>query len=66
MCRLSSSQYDLYRRTNSEPGRSLLEWLRGVWRARRSKVERAEVVPFPTEAASRPDQETDRGGAKAA
>ena len=48
MCRLSSSQYDLYRRTNSEPGRSLFAWLRELWTRRRSKPAEAEVVPFPT------------------
>jgi hypothetical protein len=31
MCKLSSSQYDLYRRTNSGVGRSLFGWLRGLW-----------------------------------
>ena len=48
MCRLSSSQYDLYRRTNSEPGRSLFAWLRELWTRRRSKPAAAEVVPFPS------------------
>ncbi len=66
MCRLSSSQYDLYRRTNSEPGRSLFVWLRELWARRRSKPAAAEVVPFPSEAAKRADPEADRSGSKAA
>jgi hypothetical protein len=66
MCRLSSSEYDLYRRTNSEPGRSLFAWLRELWWPRRPKPAEAEVVPFPTEAAKRADPEADRGGSKAA
>ena len=55
MCRLSSSQYELYRRTNSGLGRSLLGWLRELWRPRRPQVEEAEVVPFPAEASASAD-----------
>lgn len=65
MCRLSSSEYDLYRRTNSEPRRSLLAWLRELWR-RRPATPPAEVVPFPTEAAKPADPKAERGGSKAA
>jgi hypothetical protein len=66
MCRLSSSEYDLYRRTSVKPGRSLFGWLRDLWRPRRPQVEEAEVVPFPAEAAVRADQEADRRGSRAA
>ena len=66
MCRLSSSQHDLYSRTNSELRRSLFGWLRDLWRPRQPQVEQAEVVPFPTEAAARADREADRRGTKAA
>ena len=66
MCRLSSSQYDLYRRTNSGLGRSLLGWLRELWRPRRPQVEEAEVVRFPAEASASADQGTDHENPKAA
>jgi hypothetical protein len=66
MCRLSSSEYDHYRRTNSEPGRSLIAWLRELWAQRRPKPAAAEVVPFPAEAAKRADSKAERGGSKAA
>lgn len=66
MCRMSSSQYDLYRRTNSEPGRSLFAWLRELWSRRRPKPAEAEVVPFPIEAAKRADAQSDRRGSRAA
>jgi hypothetical protein len=66
MCRLSSSEYDHYRRTNSEPGRSLFAWLRELWTQRRPKPAAAEVVPFPTEAAKRADAGAERKGSKAA
>jgi hypothetical protein len=65
MCRLSSSQYDRYRRTNSQPRRSLLGWLRELWWRRPSQPP-AEVVPFPTEAAKRPDPKAEQSGPKAA
>ena len=66
MCRHSHSEYDLYRRTNTKPRRSLFGWLRDLWRPHRPQVEEAEVVPFPAEAAVRADQEADRSGTKAA
>lgn len=66
MCRLSSPQHDLYRRTSLGPGRSLFGWLRELWWPRRSKLEEGEVVRFPTEAAARADQEAGRRDAKAA
>jgi hypothetical protein len=66
MCRLSSSQYDLYRRTNSGLGRSLVGWLRDLWRQRQPLVKEAEVVMFPAETAARSDQEADRKRSKAA
>jgi hypothetical protein len=66
MCRLSSSEYDLYRRTSAKPGRSVLEWLRDLWRPRRPQVEEAEVVPFPAEAAASADPEADRRRSRAA
>ena len=57
MCRLSSSQNDLYRRTNSWLGRSLLGWLRDLWRPRQPQVEVAEVVRFSAQTAVSADQE---------
>jgi hypothetical protein len=66
MCRLSSSQYDLYRRTNSGVGRSLFGWLRNLWRPRRPLVEEAEVVRFPAEASARADRATGPPGPDAA
>jgi hypothetical protein len=55
MCRMS--QYDSYRRTTSEPERSLFAWLRELWSRRQPRPATAEVVPFPTEAAKRPEPE---------
>jgi hypothetical protein len=66
MCRLSSSEYHLYERTSVKPGRSLLAWLRDLWRSRQPPVEEAEVVSFPAEAAARADQKADRRSARAA
>jgi hypothetical protein len=66
MCRLSSSEYDLYRRTSARPRRSLLGRLRDLWRPRQPKVEEAAVVPFPAEAVASADQETDRKRSRAA
>ena len=60
MCRLSSSEYDLYRRSTARPGRSLFAWLRDLWWPRPPQVKEAEVVAFPAEAAARPDRETHR------
>lgn len=65
MCRLSSSEYDLYRRVNSKPGRHLFGWLRGLLRPRRRQLDGAEVVAFPAEVA-RPEQEAAPGDSKAA
>jgi hypothetical protein len=66
MCRLSSSQYDHYRRTDPERGRSLLAWLRELWARGRPKPAAAEVLPFPSEAAKRADPKAEHGGSKAA
>ena len=66
MCRLSSSQYDLYRRTNSGVFRSLFGWLRDLWRPRQPPVKEAEVVMFSAAAAARGNQEADRKRSKAA
>lgn len=68
MCRMSSSQYERYRRTQSQSDRSLFAWLRELWSRPRPKpaAAAAEVVPFPVEAAKRADQKADRGGPKAA
>jgi hypothetical protein len=66
MCRLSSSDYDPYRRTSAKPGRTLLGWLRDLWRPRRPQVEEGEVVPFLAEVVAHPSQEADRRGSKAA
>jgi hypothetical protein len=66
MCRLSSSEYDLYRRTSGRPGRSLFGWLRDLWRSRVPQVEETEVIPFPAEPAASDDREGDRRGSKAA
>ena len=66
MCWRSSSEYDLYERTNPRPGRSLFGWLRDLWRPRQPQVEAAEVVRFPAEAAARADQEADHRDSKAA
>ena len=65
MCRMSSAQYDLYKRTNSELGRSLLGWLRGLWQRRAPHVEEVQVVEFPADTTS-PDQRVDRRRSKAA
>lgn len=66
MCRLSSAEYDRYRRTNAGPRRSLFGWLRDLWRPRQPKVEEVAVVPFPAEAAASADQASDRKRSKAA
>ena len=66
MCRMSSAQHDLYRRTNSELGRSLFGWLRDLLRPRRPQVEEAEVVRFPAEAAARADHQADQKRSEAA
>ena len=66
MCWRSSSEYDLFGRARARPGRSLSEWLRDLWRARRPQLEEAEVVAVPAEAAVSADQEPDRRRSKAA
>ena len=66
MCRLSSSDYDLYPRANPGSGRSLFAWLRDLWRSRRPQVEEAEVIPFPAEVAPSADREADRRCSNAA
>jgi hypothetical protein len=66
MCRLSSSEYDFYRRTNSRPGRSLFAWLRDLWQRPQPQVEKAEVVRFPAEPAARADQRADQKRSEAA
>lgn len=66
MCRRSSSEYDLYRRTSAGLGRSLFGWFRDLFRPRLPQVEETEVVPFPAEAAVPADQEADRRRSKAA
>ena len=49
MCGRAFLDYDLYRHTSAGPRRSLLEWLRELWRPRQpqSQTPEAEVVPFP-------------------
>jgi hypothetical protein len=71
MCR--RSEYDLYAlrssnpaRTNSKPGRSLVEVLRDLFRPHRPQVAQAEVVPFPAEVATPADKEAGHEGSKAA
>jgi hypothetical protein len=65
MCGRAFSEYDLHRHTSAKPGRSLIEWLRDLWRPRQPQVPEAEVIPFPAEAA-RAAQESDRWDARAA
>jgi hypothetical protein len=71
MCR--RSEYDLYARTRSKPARtqakparSLVEVLRDLFRPRRPQVAQAEVVPFPTEVATRANEEAGRADSRAA
>ena len=67
MCRLSSSRYDdLYRRTNSGVGRSLLGWLRELWQARRPQVREADVVALRTAESGPAQPQADHEDAKAA
>jgi hypothetical protein len=67
MCRLSSSRYDdLYRRTNSGAGRSLLGWLRELWRARRPQVREADVVALRAREAAPARPQAGREDSKAA
>ena len=66
MCRLSSSDHHLYRRTSVKPERSLLEWLRALWRSPQPQRAEVRVVAFPAEAGARIDREADQRSAKAA
>jgi hypothetical protein len=67
MCRLSSSRYDdLYRRTNSGVGRSLLGWLRELWQGRPPQVREAEVVALRAGEAAPAQPQADHEDAKAA
>lgn len=65
MCGRAISDYELHRQTSARSRRSLVEWLRSLWRPRQPQVEEAEVIPFPAEAA-RTAQESGRKGARAA
>ena len=65
MCRLSSSEYDHVWRSSAKPERSLLEWLRSLWRPRQPEVKEAEVLPFVAASAS-PSKGVERKGSKAA
>ena len=66
MCGRAFSEYDLHRHTSAGPRRSLLGWLRDLWRPRQPQVPEAEVVPFPAAAVARVAQEPDRSDARAA
>jgi hypothetical protein len=65
MCGRAFSEHDLHRDARTGAGRSLLGWLRGLWRPRQPQVEAAEVLPLPVPA-SRAGQEAERTDAKAA
>jgi hypothetical protein len=66
MCGRAFSEYDLHRHVSAGPRRSLLGWLRDLWRPRQPQVPEAEVVPFPAAVVAREAQEADRRGARAA
>ena len=70
MCSRSSFEYNLHERPDVRPGRSLVGWLRDLWRPPQPQVQEAqeaEVVPLPARAvAAHADQEADRRGSKAA
>ena len=66
MCRLSSAQYDLYRRTNSGLRWSLFGWLRDLWRQPKPQTDEGKVVRFPAEASAHVDQKPDHRTSKAA
>ena len=69
MCGRAFSEYDLHRHTSAGPRRSLLGWLRDLWRPRQPlmpEAPEAEVVPFPAAAVARVAQEPDRSDARAA
>ena len=65
MCRRSSAEDDLYRRTSASLRHSLISWLRDLFRPPRPQVQEAEVVPFPA-AAVRADQDAGRRDPEAA
>jgi hypothetical protein len=62
MCGRAFSEHDLRRDARTGARRSLLGWLRGLWRP---QVEAAELLPFPVPT-SRAGQEAERTDAKAA
>ena len=66
MCGRAFSEYDLHRHVSAGPRRSLLGWLRDLWRPRQPLMPEAEVVPFPTAAAASAPQEPNRNDARAA
>ena len=68
MCGRALLDNDLYRHTSAGPRRSLMEWLRELWRPRQPQWQtpEAEVVPFPAAIASHVARETDRQNARAA
>ena len=68
MCGRAFLDNDLYRHTSAGPRRSLMEWLRELWRPRQpqSQTPAAEVVPFPAARESPADRDTDRKNARAA
>ena len=68
MCGRAFLDYDLCRHTSAGSRRSLLEWLRELWRPwqPQSQTSEAEVVPFLAARASHAARETDRKNARAA
>lgn len=66
MCWHSSLEHDLYRRTSARPGRSLLGWLRDLWRPPVPQAEKAEVVTFGAEVPTHAEQDTERRRPRAA
>ena len=68
MCGRAFLDYHLYRQVSAGPRRSLMEWLRELWRPGQpqSQTTEAEVVPFPAAIASHVARETDSRNARAA
>ena len=68
MCGRAFLDYDVRRNMSAGPRRSLMEWLRELWRPRQpqSQTPEAEVVPFPAARKSQVARETDRKNARAA
>ena len=66
MCGRAFSEYDFHQHTSAGPRRSLLEWLRDLWRQPQPQAPEAEVVPFSAAAASCTAHEADCKGARAA